>query len=194
MHATAVLGVDKRSGLEEIKRAYKQLALLYHPDRNRDDGANDQFILVNEAYQILATAETRRLYDLFGYAHVNNAVRGGGKGSKQRHSRVPEAGTYFYASQNNSNEQEDELSVLHKSSMRRFSDRMTRVRDKLSDSIRKRDVLPVVSVLGTIAFLLFLGFMLSYFGPESVESRRRRRREAAAATGAVAAGFRFPET
>ena len=64
-----LLGVDKNASEKEIKRAYRKLALKYHPDRNRDDKkAEEQFKLINEAYAVLSNKEKRRQYDTFGSA------------------------------------------------------------------------------------------------------------------------------
>jgi curved DNA-binding protein len=64
-----ILGVPKTATPEEIKKAYRQLALKYHPDRNTDGkagGAEDKFKEVNEAHQVLSDPEKRKKYDQFG--------------------------------------------------------------------------------------------------------------------------------
>lgn len=64
-----VLGVAKDASDEQIKKAYRQLALKYHPDRNPDDKqAEESFKEASEAYQVLSKAETRSRYDQFGHA------------------------------------------------------------------------------------------------------------------------------
>lgn len=58
-----VLGVDSRAGLDEIKAAYRELALQYHPDSNPDDlDAHDQFILIGEAYRVLSDPLERKKF------------------------------------------------------------------------------------------------------------------------------------
>ncbi len=52
-----VLGVRKDASSDEIKRAYRKLALLYHPDRNKDGGAEERFKEISEAYAILTGKE-----------------------------------------------------------------------------------------------------------------------------------------
>lgn len=61
-----VLGVSRGAGDEEIKKAYKKLALKYHPDRNKDKEAENRFKEINEAYQVLSDKQKRAQYDNFG--------------------------------------------------------------------------------------------------------------------------------
>ncbi|MFF4242329.1 DnaJ C-terminal domain-containing protein [Actinomadura geliboluensis] len=61
-----VLGVPRDAGQDEIQRAYRKLARAYHPDINKDPGAEERFKDVSEAYAILSDPEQRRRYDTFG--------------------------------------------------------------------------------------------------------------------------------
>ncbi len=63
-----VLGVDRSASEAEIKRAFRKLAFKYHPDRNREDGAEEKFKEVNEAYEVLCDPDKRAAYDRFGHA------------------------------------------------------------------------------------------------------------------------------
>ena len=63
-----VLGVSKDASDAEIKKAFKKLALKYHPDRNPDDpkAAEEKFKEINEAYSVLSNSQKRAQYDQFG--------------------------------------------------------------------------------------------------------------------------------
>jgi len=64
-----VLGVGREAGSDDIRKAYKQAALKYHPDRNPGDkGAEDKFKEATEAFGVLSDAEKRQRYDQFGHA------------------------------------------------------------------------------------------------------------------------------
>ena len=72
-----VLGIPRSATDEEIKKAFRKLALQYHPDRNKSDGASEQFKEVNEAYQVLTDPKKRSAYDSFGHAGLgSNGSRG----------------------------------------------------------------------------------------------------------------------
>ncbi len=77
-----VLGVGKDASKDELKKAYRKLALKYHPDRNPDDKeAEDKFKEANEAYEVLSSDEKRGIYDRYGKAGLEGQggfSRGGG--------------------------------------------------------------------------------------------------------------------
>ncbi len=73
-----VLGVARNASPEELKKAFRQQALKYHPDRNKDSDASERFKEVNAAYQVLSDPERRSAYDRFGHAGVSNGAGGRG--------------------------------------------------------------------------------------------------------------------
>ncbi|MGL5066185.1 MAG: DnaJ domain-containing protein, partial [Microcoleus sp.] len=68
-----ILGVSRSADKEEIKRAYRRLARKYHPDVNKEPGAEDRFKEINRAYEVLSEPETRARFDRFGEAGVSGA-------------------------------------------------------------------------------------------------------------------------
>lgn len=73
----SVLGVSRQATPEELKKAFRKLAMKYHPDKNPNDkSAEDRFKEVNEAYDILSDPKKKQMYDQFGHA----AFQGGGPG------------------------------------------------------------------------------------------------------------------
>ena len=75
-----VLGVSKTATDEEIKRAFRKLAKQYHPDINKEPGAEEKFKEIGEAYAVLSDANKRRQYDQFGHDAFENGGSGGGTG------------------------------------------------------------------------------------------------------------------
>lgn len=71
-----ILGVQKGAGKEEIKSAYRKLALLYHPDRNKDKAAEGKFKEISEAYAVLSDDDKRKRYDTYGHVGQEEVFRG----------------------------------------------------------------------------------------------------------------------
>lgn len=105
-----VLGVTRTASRDEIRKAYRQLARRYHPDVNAEDGADDKFKELSEAYEVLSDDQKRAAYDRFGHAGVRGAGAGfdayggfsgmaeffeeffGGFGTSRRRRRGPRRG------------------------------------------------------------------------------------------------------
>jgi len=66
-----VLGLDHSATKEDIKKAYRKLALKYHPDKNKEKGAEEKFKEISEAYAVLYDDEKRRMYDQYGHAGID---------------------------------------------------------------------------------------------------------------------------
>eukprot|EP00731_Ephydatia_muelleri_P009347 Em0004g1685a len=78
-----LLGVEESASNEEIRRAYRKLALTWHPDKNPDNvqEADTMFKLISEAYEVLSDEKKRRIYDKYGHEGLKaGAGRGGGGG------------------------------------------------------------------------------------------------------------------
>ena len=72
------LGVSKSADAKEIKKAYRKLAIKYHPDKNPDNkAAEEKFKAAAEAYDVLSSAEKKQKYDQFGHAGMGSAAGGG---------------------------------------------------------------------------------------------------------------------
>lgn len=89
-----VLGVAKNATDEDIKKAYRKLAMKYHPDRNQGDGAKkaeESFKEVKEAYEMLSDAQKRAAYDQHGHAGVDPNMGGRGAGGPEGFGGFAEA-------------------------------------------------------------------------------------------------------
>ncbi len=85
-----VLGVTKSSSADEIKKAYRKLALQYHPDRNKTKEAEEKFKEVTKAYEVLSDAQKKQTYDQYGHSAFEQPFGGaqgpfGGAGQQGRY-------------------------------------------------------------------------------------------------------------
>lgn len=72
-----VLGVTRTASDDEIKKAFRRLAKQYHPDANKEQGAEARFIEINEAYEVLSDPQKRAAYDRYGHAGLGSAAGAG---------------------------------------------------------------------------------------------------------------------
>jgi molecular chaperone DnaJ len=89
-----VLGVPKNAPDDEIKKAYRKLAMKYHPDRNQGDNAKaaeEKFKEAKEAYEILSDAQKKAAYDQYGHAGVDPNMRGPGGGGGEGYGGFSDA-------------------------------------------------------------------------------------------------------
>ncbi len=72
-----ILGVNKTASDDDIKKAYRKLARQYHPDKNKEPGAETKFKDISEAYNVLGDKEKRNKYDMLGNSYSNFRTQGG---------------------------------------------------------------------------------------------------------------------
>ena len=75
-----VLGLPRDASSEDVKKAFRKLAMEYHPDRNHDSGASDKFKEINEAYEVLSDTDKRAAYDRYGHNGAENLFGRGFEG------------------------------------------------------------------------------------------------------------------
>src|SRR5690625_829420 len=73
-----ILGVEKNASKDEIKKAYRKLSKKYHPDINQEEGSDEKFKEVAEAYEVLSDEDKRAQYDRFGHEGMKSQFGGGG--------------------------------------------------------------------------------------------------------------------
>lgn len=89
-----ILGVNRSTSKEEIKKAYRKLALEWHPDKNKSADAESKFKEINEAYEILSDPKKKEAYDQFGHAAFSQGF--GGQGPFGGFTRTYRQGPFTY--------------------------------------------------------------------------------------------------
>src|SRR5258708_16282158 len=92
-----VLGVARNASDEEMKKAFRRLAKQYHPDANKEQGAEARFVEINEAYEVLSDPQKRAAYDRYGHAGVNGGTGAAGFGDFAGFSSINDLFETFFA-------------------------------------------------------------------------------------------------
>lgn len=87
-----VLGIPREASPNEIKKAYRRLALKHHPDRDKSSGAEQRFKQINQAYEVLSDPKKKQMYDQFGHAAFDP---GAGPSSGKTYRQGPFTYTYY---------------------------------------------------------------------------------------------------
>ncbi|XXG44340.1 hypothetical protein AAC387_Pa01g4172 [Persea americana] len=87
-----VLGVDKNASQRDIQKAFHKLSLKYHPDKNKEKGAQEKFSEINNAYEILSDEEKRKNYDLYGDEKGNPNFDAGSYGDREGYTYFTSGG------------------------------------------------------------------------------------------------------
>jgi DnaJ-class molecular chaperone len=92
-----VLGVSKNASEAEIKRAYRKLALQWHPDRNKDPSANEKFKEINKAYEVLSDPKKKEVYDQYGESAFRPGAGFGAEGPFGAQTQAGRYGPFTYS-------------------------------------------------------------------------------------------------
>ncbi|KAJ9693989.1 hypothetical protein PVL29_009791 [Vitis rotundifolia] len=90
-----VLGVDRNASQREVQKAFHKLSLQYHPDKNKNKGAQEKFAQINNAYEILSDEEKRKNYDMYGDERGSPGFDGGSPGFDAGNPGDNRGYTYF---------------------------------------------------------------------------------------------------
>ncbi len=91
------LGISRGASEEDLKKAYRRLAKQYHPDANKEQGAEARFIEINEAYETLSDPQKRAIYDRYGHAGLNGSSGAAGFGDFAGFSSINDLFETFFA-------------------------------------------------------------------------------------------------
>ena len=108
-----ILDTSKSASQDEIKKAFRKLAMKYHPDRNKDANAEEKFKEINEAYEILSNPNKRQQYDQFGHSAFSNTNGGfGGSSSFEGFGGFEDIFSSFFGRRHNTPKQGDDYSSV----------------------------------------------------------------------------------
>ena len=93
----AILGVSRDAAADDVKKAYRKMALKFHPDKNKAEDAEERFKEIAEAYEVLSDQDKRATYDQFGEEGLRPGGGGGGESRSRRSSTTagPTFGRHF---------------------------------------------------------------------------------------------------
>uniref|UniRef100_A0A182J0H4 DnaJ homolog subfamily C member 16 n=1 Tax=Anopheles atroparvus TaxID=41427 RepID=A0A182J0H4_ANOAO len=110
-----ILGVQKRATLQEIRRAYKQLAKEWHPDKSKHPEAETRFVEIKQAYELLSDSDRRLAYDQFGITN-EDAVLNRDRPDYSNYGRFQDPFEHFYGA-HNFNFHDQDISLYHRLSI-----------------------------------------------------------------------------
>lgn len=99
-----ILGLNKTATADEIKKAYRKLALEFHPDRNKSAGATEKFKEASNAYEVLSNPQKRQAYDQYGHAAFDQGTPQPQQETHQTNQYDGRQGPYTYTYRNNGGE------------------------------------------------------------------------------------------
>merc|ERR1719213_1151832 len=91
-----ILGVARGASEEEIKKAYRKLALKYHPDKNQTTGADEKFKEIGEAYDVLSDSKKKQVYDHYGEEGLKGGLGGSAGGGGMPNFDFGQSSHYSY--------------------------------------------------------------------------------------------------
>ncbi|CAG5126154.1 unnamed protein product [Candidula unifasciata] len=94
-----VLGVKRKATQKEIKKAFRKLALKYHPDKNKAKDANEKFLKITKAYEILSDPKKRQIYDMYGDEDQKSAPPGSQQGDFNQFYQQSNKNSQFHGGQ-----------------------------------------------------------------------------------------------
>ncbi|XP_061497436.1 dnaJ homolog subfamily C member 16 isoform X2 [Anopheles gambiae] len=111
----SILGVHKRASMQDIRRAYKQLAKEWHPDKSKHPEAETRFVEIKQSYELLSDSERRRAFDQYGITN-EDAVLDHNRPEYNNYGRFKDTFEHFYGA-HNFNYHDQDISLYHRLSI-----------------------------------------------------------------------------